>query len=184
MKFLLFLIFWCAFSIGYSQKTDNNKQLDSIYPYKRALLYSLIPGGGQIYNSMHSSGRKNAYWKVPLIYVGMGTTAFFLVKNQQMITSIKNEYNVRKTAPPTDPLWLAYDNSALVSLYDQYAQLRDLSILGTGAVYVLQLIDAAVESHFLNFSVSKDLSLAFQPIMSDRFLGAHVQLTFHHPPKR
>jgi hypothetical protein len=60
-------------------------------------------------------------------------------------------------------------------LYDQYARQRDLAILGIGAVYVFQILDAAVEAHFLHFDVSKDLSLTIRPSMLSRnVLGMHA----------
>ena len=77
--------------------------------------------------------------------------------------SIKTEYNQRQIGGAVNPKWVDYDNLALVSLYDQYARLRDLSILGIGAVYAIQILDAAVEAHFLSFDVSKDLSLLIRP---------------------
>jgi hypothetical protein len=61
-----------------------------------------------------------------------------------------------------------YDNIALVSLYDQYARLRDFSILGLGGVYLIQMMDAAVEAHFLHFDVSKNLALDVRPVLMNR----------------
>lgn len=167
-----------------AQNTKKDAYFDSVYPYKKAVLWSILPGGGQVYNSMHTSGRKNAYWKTPLIYAGLGATTYLIMSNQKLIRSIKFEYELRKTAPPSNPLWLDYDNSALVILYDRYAQLRDFSMLGFGAVYLLQMLDAAVEAHFLRFDVSKNLALTFQPFYSTNALGLNVQLTLSSNSKR
>jgi len=173
---LSFVLFAFTFA---AQKPVKNRALDSLYPYKKAALCSaILPGVGQVYNSIHSSKRKNAYWKVPLIYAGLGATSFLLIQNQQTVNSIKTEYAARQIGPALNPLWIDYDNFALISLYDQYARFRDLSILGVGAVYLFQILDAAVEAHFLRFDVSKDLSLRFIPYASPQSLGCTAKFTF------
>jgi len=179
LSFVLFALTFAA------QKPVKNRALDSLYPYKKAALCSaILPGGGQIYNSIHSSKRKNAFWKVPLIYAGLGASTFLLIQNQQTVNSIKTEYAARQLGPPQNPLWFDYDNFALISLYDQYARFRDLSILGVGAVYLFQILDAAVEAHFLNFNVSKDLSLQLLPYASPQNLGCTAKITFKSMNKR
>jgi hypothetical protein len=165
MKHLVVLLMMLCIRLGFSQDVVN----DSVIPYKKAaILSAFLPGAGQIYNSIHTSGRKNAYWKVPLIAAGIGGTTFLLIQNQRLVQSIKTEYDQRIVAGPSNPLWFDYDNLALVSLYDQYARQRDLAILGIGAVYAFQILDAAVEAHFLHFDVSKDLSLTIHPSMVSR----------------
>lgn len=159
---------------------NGQKQLiDSVIPYKKAaLLSACVPGGGQIFNSIHTNGRKNAFWKVPLIAAGIGGTTYLLIQNQRLVQSIKTEYNQRQLGGVTNPNWVDYDDLALVSLYDQYARLRDLSILGIGAVYAIQILDAAVEAHFLRFDVSKELSLLIRPSVINRSsLGLTAKIT-------
>jgi hypothetical protein len=161
-----------------AQKPVKNSALDSLYPYKKAALCStLLPGAGQIYNSIQSSKRKNAYWKVPLIYAGLGATSFLLIQNQKTVNSIKTEYAARQIGPAQNAVWMDYDNFALIALYDQYARFRDLSILGVGAVYLFQILDAAVEAHFLRFDVSKDLSLQFMPYANPYSVGCTAKFT-------
>ena len=159
-----------------------NASSDTLIPYKKAaILSACLPGLGQVYNSAHTTGRKNAYWKVPLFIAGLGATSYFLVQNQQVVTSIKTEYTQRMNGGVTNPVWADYDNLALVSLYDQYARMRDLSILGVGAVYVYQIIDAAVEAHFLTFDVSKDLTITFSPLrFSANAYGLSARFKFNN----
>ena len=172
----LFICFLCTL-IGYGQKANP----DTLIPYKKAaILSACLPGAGQIYNSIKTTGRKNAYWKVPLIAAGLGGTSYFLIQNQQLVSNIKTEYKQRLNGGVTDPRWADYDTPALISLYEQYARLRDLSILGIGAVYALQIMDAAVEAHFLKFDVSKDLSLTLYPKQlnsSGILIGARLNFT-------
>ena len=115
MRISLLLLLLVLGLDGFAQRTS----ADTVIPYKKAaILSACIPGLGQVYNSMHTNGRKNAYWKVPLFIAGLGATSYFLVQNQQVVTSIKTEYNQRINGGSTNPVWADYDNLALVSLYD------------------------------------------------------------------
>ncbi len=144
---------------------------DSVKPHsvKTAVLLSLAPGGGQIYNHLAMpKGKKKAYWKVPLIYAGLGATGYFLVKNQKNVTSLRDEYNhmsENNGEHTENSEWIGYDQSGVLTLHDQFQTWRDLSILGVSLVYILQLVDAGVEAHFVNFDVSHDLSLQLDPVL-------------------
>lgn len=173
-NFILATFFLSSFTWG------QTSALDSLHPFRTAAKRSaIIPGWGQIYNSNLTLHRKNAGWKVPLIYAGLGGMTTLLILNQNKVNNIKNEYQNRIQGGPLDPQWIDYDNLALVSLYNQYARNRDLSILGMGAVYLIQIADAAVEAHFLKFDVSKDLSLQVKPWKTHSYSGINLSLCFH-----
>ena len=178
MKLLiLFSFIACTLCLISAQQTSK----DTLIPFRKAALFSAcLPGAGQVFNSIHTTGRKNAFWKVPLIAAGLGGTTYILIQNQRMVQGIKSEYAVRQAGSIGDPQWIDYDDQALVSLYDQYARLRDLSILGIGAVYALQILDAAVEAHFLSFDVSKNLSLRVRPsFLNYNSFGLTAKLNLH-----
>lgn len=135
-------------------------------PLKAALFSAVIPGAGQVYNTIARKKPKNAIWKVPLIYAGLGTTGYFMIANQLKQKSIKKEYLFRESTNFTqigENKWSQYDASSLISLHEKYLNQRDLFILGMGIVYLLQVADAAVEAHFVKFDVSEDLTLQFRP---------------------
>ena len=76
-------------------------------------------------------------------------------------------------------IYVMYDDDGVLALYNQYQNWRDLSIIAVGAVYILQLVDAGVEAHFLSFDVSEDLTIAFEPVMMDyRTGGFRMTLNF------
>ena len=78
-----------------------------------------------------------------------------------------------------DPEWSIYDDQSVLYLYRQYLDLRDLSILAIGAIYFLQILDAGVESHFINFDVSDNLSLNVNPVMlTNQIPGININLRF------
>ena len=54
-----------------------------------------------------------------------------------------------------------------------------LSILALGAIYLLQIVDAGVESHFIHFDVTDDLSLEVQPtVLYSQIPGININLRF------
>lgn len=152
------------------------------HPYKKAMLYSaIIPGAGQIYNSINSDLRpKKAYWKVPLIYTALGTAGYFLVSNQLTQKSLKEEYTYRiENSQNLYSKWEPYDDQGVLFLYRQYLDWRDLSILGLAAVYFIQIADAAVEAHFLHFDVSENLTMKFEPtLMNYKSPGISLKMSF------
>ena len=148
---------------------------------KAVILSAIVPGAGQVYNHIAMpKGKKKAFWKVPLIYAGLGTAGYFLVTNQQQQLSLRNEYDHRQMyGVPSDPNWIAYDDYGVLTLYNQYLNWRDLSILAVGAVYLLQLADAGVKAHFVSFDVSEDLSLRIEPrLLQASAPGIGVSLNF------
>jgi hypothetical protein len=181
MKFSFLFCILSIYSVVSGQKETSKK--DSIpHPFKKAMLYSAcLPGAGQVYNSIKSTvGHKKAYWKVPLIYAALGTTSYFLISNQLTQKSLREEYSFRTINNTTsNSEWEQYDNDAVLTLYKQYLNMRDLSILGIAAVYFIQIADAGVEAHFLHFDVSDKLTLKIEPtLMNYKSTGIRMQLSF------
>lgn len=149
---------------------------------KAAILSAVVPGAGQIYNHLAMpKGKKKAFWKVPLIYAGLGVTGYFMISNNSMQKSLKTEYYAREKSIFTqtfNPKWEQYDEQGVVQLYEQHLNRRDLFILAFGAVYILQVLDAAVEAHFVSFDVSENLSLRISPTMLTN-QNAGVRLSFN-----
>jgi len=176
------LFFVWQFAIGISlisfAQTDSTSKKK--HPYKRSMLYSaVLPGAGQIRNATLSEKKiKPAFWKVPLIYGGIGTTLFFTYQNHNIQNEIKNEYFSRITGNPPTENWSDYDNYSLIALQNQYLNNRDLLLLLSIAIYGIQIIDAGVEAHFLKFDVSDDLSIRIQPFMQENQAGIGLNFQF------
>jgi hypothetical protein len=122
---------------------------------RKAVMYSaMLPGLGQIYN------RK--YWKVPIVYAGFATLAYYIDHNGKHYKDLKQamidfpDYNSKFY--PED---LSYEQLELGKNY--FKRWRDLSILGTIGFYVLQMVDASVDAHLINWNVGDDLSLELTP---------------------
>jgi hypothetical protein len=153
---------------------------------KAVILSAVVPGAGQIYNHIAMpKGKKKAYWKVPLIYGGLGATGYYLFKNQSLMRDLRREYESRDNGnAPVE--FTEYDKEGIGQLYVQRRTSRDLCIIGVGLVYVLNVVDAGVEAHFVNFDISEDLSLNVSPtVLGFGTPGVSLRLNFHnHLPAR
>lgn len=195
MKFWgLLLFFYTTFPVFCQEENKKSTPIemsndsDSIKPHsiKKAVIFSaVLPGAGQVYNHIAMpKGKKKAYWKVPLIYAGLGATAYFAITNNIEQKKLKTEYNNRVNLNIYGEEYSNYDNQGILQLYQQKANRRDLFFLGMGLVYLLQVADAAVEAHFVNFDVSEDLSMRIRPAyiplsyQTTPTVGVSFQLTF------
>lgn len=138
----------------------------------KALLWGLLPGGGQIYN------RK--YWKLPIVW-GAFTACYYAISwNNRQYQDYHAAYrDLSSEDPSTNTSWLAFAPlGAKASDYQQYLsslrptlkrgndfyrRYRDLSILATVLVYGLTLLDAYVDAELYTFDISPDLALRVTP---------------------
>ncbi|MCB8994528.1 MAG: hypothetical protein H6538_02855 [Bacteroidales bacterium] len=138
---------------------DESYKQDSAYhsPKKASVYSAVLPGLGQIYNKK--------YWKVPIVYAGFGTFAFFIHYNQKGYIKWRDGYLHALDDDPTNDL--KYDFPLTLDQIERtknsYKRFRDLSIIGTGAFYILQIIDATVDAYLFDWSVSDDISLRIEP---------------------
>mgnify|MGYP000060360128 CR=1 FL=1 len=126
----------------------------------RAMLFSLcVPGLGQAYNKK--------YWKIPIIYAGMGTTIYFFNSNNKLYKQYRQAY-VNKTDTITNTIddYPDYSDAQLKELENYYRKYRDLNVILTALVYTLNVVDAYVDGHLMNFDVSDDLSFHVSPSLN------------------
>jgi hypothetical protein len=162
----LALFFLCF--LAHSLHAQEEVQADSskIHSVKKATVFSaVLPGAGQVYNHLAMpKGKKKAFWKVPLIYAGLGATGYFLIQEQSTQRALKKEYSYRiDNGVPSNPDYLQYDNEGVLFLYREHLNRRDMFLIATALVYGIQVADAAVEAHFVRFDISEDLSLQIRP---------------------
>jgi len=123
-------------------------------PKTATILALSLPGAGQVYN------RK--YWKLPLVYAALGTSAGFLIYNRSEVRQINRELEFRfnNNGSVNDPKYAAYSSTgSLIQLRNQFKNYRDFSILALTAAYGLQVIDAVVDAHLSGFDMNQPLSL-------------------------
>lgn len=123
----------------------------------KALRWSLLPGGGQIYN--HQA------WKVPIIYGAFAGMGYLVSYNYQKMDMFKDEYLYRVNHNDTPRLseYANYPTSNIYSLYNSYNRDFQLMIIITVGIYALNLVDAYVFGHLFDFKIDEELSLNISP---------------------
>lgn len=169
MKFFLkiFLFIFCFFFINKVNAQDISKPIKS--PKKAALL-SLIPGAGQVYNKK--------YWKVPIIYASLITSAYYINDNHNQYKTYKKAYLIRIDNDPntTDEYVGQYNSNDLIILKDFYRRNREISILCFVGVYILNIVDASVGAHLFDYDISENISLNVSPLSTKDFSGISLTL--------
>ena len=124
---------------------------------RKALLLSLLPGAGQIYN--HQA------WKIPIIYAALGTMGYFVYSNYSQMVTFKEEYLFRVNNPGQVKLvgFESYPNASIYNLYQTYNQNFQLMIIISAGVYALNLVDAFVFGHLFDFQINDDLAFSLRP---------------------
>ena len=124
-----------------------------------ALLWSLLPGAGQVYN--HQA------WKIPIIYAGFAGVGYFVYTNGTNMAKFKKEYlyRVNHDGAPQLAGYANYPTSNIYNIYQAYNRYFQLSIIVGVAFYGLNLIDAYVFGHLFTYDISDDISLHASPAM-------------------
>ncbi|MFT4838793.1 MAG: hypothetical protein ACJAWA_001665 [Nonlabens sp.] len=139
---------------------DSVEAYDANRPSKAAFYSAVIPGLGQAYNKQ--------YWKVPLALAAVGLPIYAYTINDKEYNRLRDAFRIR-LAGGTDDEFSNEDGTPIISTEGlERAQRtsqrnKELSILITAALYVLQIIDANVDGHLSQFSVDRNLS--FLPYM-------------------
>lgn len=148
-------------------------------------LSTIFPGAGQVYNK--------SYWRVPIVVGGLATTIYTIDWNNRGYQRFKTAYaltidyekNPQKYPNgPSDEFRGAYSATFLKNLKDSYRRNRDLCIILTAGVYLLNILDAHVDSHLQDFDISDDLSMNLEPyfgytsIDTQPVYGVNMSLNF------
>jgi len=138
---------------------------DSTHIPHKAVMHSLmIPGWGQVYN--------HRWWKVPLIYGGLGLLTSAIIYNQHYYKEYLTLSRYRQGTPPNpgDPYYTEYNlykdvpDANLSDARENSRRNRDLSILGFLAVWGIQAIDAYIDAKFIHsYTVDNNLSFKVAP---------------------
>lgn len=122
-----------------------------------AILYSIIPGGGQMYNRQ--------YWKVPIIYGLLDVSCYFLVKYASDMLLYRREFINRRDGHTEllIPALAQYPDENILSMKQTSQRNMEIAIAATAIIYTLNFIDAMVYAHLYYFDVSDDLSLHWSP---------------------
>jgi hypothetical protein len=139
-------------------KSDKSSQKDSIFlaehsPRKATIYSAVLPGLGQIYN--------HKYWKVPIVYVGFGGLIYGIIYNNDQYQFYKEKYKYMVDNNLTE--WEDVTIEQAEVYKDFHKRWRDLFYIGTAGFYVLQILDANVDAHLINYDISEDVALIIDP---------------------
>ena len=133
---------------------------------KATTLSTICPGAGQIYNK--------SYWRVPLVVGGFATTIYCIDWNNRGYQRFKKAYRLRFDYDQNPELYPngspdefggRYASSFLKNLRNSYRRNRDLCIILTAGIYLLQIMDAHVDAHLRDYDISDDLSVDVTPVL-------------------
>ena len=154
-------------------------------PAKAAIMSAVLPGLGQIYNKK--------YWKLPLVYAAVGVSSYIFIKWQNEFSRFRRGYiDINDNDPYTNfhrnlgfPAGYSEEQmrQIITKRKDQLRTWRDWSIVAMIAAYALNIIDANVDAHLIDFSLDDNISFNIQPcflendIKSKKF-AVTLQFTF------
>ncbi|HTE02088.1 MAG TPA: DUF5683 domain-containing protein [Mucilaginibacter sp.] len=132
---------------------------DSLHsPHKAVMRSLMIPGWGQLYN--------HRWWKVPVIYAGIGLLVDAVIFNQHYYSIFLKEAKLREKGIQAgrNPLYTDVSDPDITSAVNAYVRNRDLCILGTLGAWGIQMIDAYIDAKFIqSYTMDNNLSFKVSP---------------------
>lgn len=168
-RLLISSLFLLIFTLqSHSQKDSVNveakknlrlNKYNALSPSKAAFYSAVFPGMGQIYNKK--------YWKAPIVWAAMGTSTSIYLFNNSEYKRYRRAFRQRE-AGLQDEFTLdggleLISRDGLISAQRTLRNNRDLSLISTVLIYVLQIVEASVNAHLLQFDTGQNLSV--KPMM-------------------
>lgn len=126
--------------------------IDPLSPARAAFYSAVLPGLGQAYNKK--------YWKIPIVYGALGTGIYFYINNNKEYKRYRDAYKSRLAGFETDEFYGRINLDGLQRAQKFYRKNKELSLLITVGIYALNVIDANVDAHLLQYNVNENLTLA------------------------
>ncbi|WP_411768084.1 DUF5683 domain-containing protein [Winogradskyella sp. A3E31] len=141
-------------------KVTNNavtkKEIDPLAPSKAAFYSAVLPGLGQAYNKK--------YWKIPIVIAGITGGILVYDFNTKQLNRYRDAYK-RRLAGFTDDEFYGpgttpqISDDGLIRAQRQFRRNKDISLLVTIGIYALNIIDANVDAHLLQYNVDENLAI-------------------------
>jgi hypothetical protein len=151
-------------------QVEKRKPINPLAPSRAAFYSAVFPGLGQIYN--------RRYWKAPLVYGAIGTGIYAYTWNNDRYDRFRTAFKRRQAGftddefydirTPNDgilPSEPDLSNAALEDAQERYQRDRDLALVITIGLYILNIVDANVDAHLKQFNIDDDLSFDVQPYL-------------------
>ncbi len=180
MKIKIFVSIFILFSLQVfaqqlpqeEEKSRKQRLIESpLTPSKAAFYSAILPGLGQIY-----IGKA---WKVPFVYAAIGASVYSYVYNQKELDRYRGAYKRRNNGYRDDEfIELIPNKNKLLEGMKFHKNYRDMSFLFILGTYMLNILDANVSAHLMQFNIKDNLSIKpkFEPDLfgSDTNVGLKV----------
>jgi hypothetical protein len=146
---------------------------DPLTPSKAAFYSAVVPGLGQAY--------LGKAWKVPIIYAAMGASLYYYDQNNKIMNSYRTAYKRRLNGFFDDEFLekaIPIETEQLLIGMEFHKNYRDIAIVLAAAAYMLNILEANVSAHLLQFNVSEDLSVTPNIIVDQEVRGIRLALKF------
>lgn len=124
-------------------------------PSKAAFYSAIFPGMGQAYNKK--------YWKVPIAWSMVAIPIYYYQLNNNEYKRFRRAFRARSNGFQDEFTNDLGESSVSVETLqraqEQLRENRDLSLLTTVILYVLQIVEASVNAHLLQFNTDDNLTL-------------------------
>jgi len=147
------------------------KEIDPLRPAKAAFYSAVLPGLGQAYNKK--------YWKIPIVYAALGTGVYFYINNNKQYNRVRDAYKRRLAGFDDDEFKERFTNDGLIEAQKTFRRNKELSLLVTLGLYALNIIDANVDAHLLQYNVDDNLSFKPHYKIDELDNKGRVGLTMH-----
>lgn len=132
------------------------KPLNILAPSRAAFYSAILPGLGQAYNKK--------YWKIPIVYAAIGTGIYIYLDNDKTYKRYRDIYKRRLAGFKDDEFYgdgpePKVSNEGLIRAQNTLRRNKELSLLITFGLYALNIIDANVDAHLLQYNLDENLAL-------------------------
>ncbi|SFN73424.1 hypothetical protein SAMN04487989_10396 [Bizionia echini] len=127
--------------------------IDPLAPARAAFYSAVLPGLGHAY--------LKEYWKIPVIYAGLGVGVYFYLDNNKEYNRYRDAYKRRLAGFTDDEFYGTINDDGLREAQKTLSRNREISLLVTLGIYALNIIWANVDAHLLQYNVDDNLS--FKP---------------------
>ncbi len=155
-----------------SKDTMVYKTIDPLGPSKAAFYSAILPGLGQAYNKK--------YWKIPIVYGGLATGIYFYADNNKKYNEFRDIYKRRLEGYTDDEYQGIYSDNVIINAQRTFQRNRSISLLVTIGIYVLNIVDANVDAHLIQFNVNNNLSLKPDLSQDDMTYKYNIGLTLNY----
>jgi hypothetical protein len=157
------------------------EEINPLAPAKAAFYSAILPGLGQAYNKK--------YWKIPIVYAALGTGIYFYTTNNKEYNRYRDAYKSRLAGFTTDEFYFDSNGTKLTNPRVStdglrrgqkfYRKNKEISLLVSIGVYALNIIDANVDAHLMQYNIDENLSLAPHFKMNEIDAKTNVGLTLN-----